>query len=404
MSTQEISAPEQAPPTPLGAPRLGERWHSLLASVRPAWLSDDLVRGLRWAAIGTWAFLFARQCYANGIPYVRSDLLAWIVALLVAASIGKRAVLTIVIDFLPFAIVLIVYDYLRGISDTLGMPTWWHPQLDVDKFLFAGTEPTVWLQEHLKHRDVRWYDVVVAVCYFSFFFLPYVMAGVMWLRSRRDFYRWSLRFVGLSFFSFALFALIPAAPPWAAARCAVQQVADHPNNPTCLYYVGRYSPSGGLLGPFTTHQAGTNAWVDRISTRGFSELHLRFAALVIKAGQGGADAVAAVPSLHLGGTVLFVLFMWSRVNKWWRPVLVAYPVLMTFSLTYSGEHYVADCIAGALAAVLIHDLANRIERWRKRGRVPDTLGSSPVSTQESPCPPTRPLPAATPTSATPSSI
>ena len=82
---------------------------------------------------------------------------------------------------------------------------------------------------------MQWYDVVVCICYFSFFFLPYVTAGVMWLRSRTDFYRWSLRFVGLSFFSFALFLLIPAAPPWAAARCTPAEVAGHPNNPACMY-------------------------------------------------------------------------------------------------------------------------------------------------------------------------
>lgn len=391
MTTQQIEAPAQAAP-PSRAPRLGARWHSLLESIRPAWFTDDVVRGLRWGAVGVWVFLFSRQCYRNGIPYLRSDLLVWIVALLFACSLGKRAVLTVVVDFLPLATVLVAYDYLRGISDTLGMPTWWHPQVDVDKFLFAGHEPTIWLQEHLKHADARWYDVVVAVCYFSFFFLPYVMAGVMWLRSRTDFYRWSLRFVALSFFAFAFFALTPAAPPWAAARCTAAQVAHHPNNPICMSFDGRYVPSGGLLGPFTTHHPGANPWIERISTRGFSELHLRFAAQVINAGQGSADAVAAVPSLHLGGTVLFVIFVWTRVNKRWRPILVAYPVLMTFSLTYAGEHYVADCIAGALAAVLIHVLANRIERWRKHRHAPDTLGSSSESTQESPCPPNRPLP------------
>ena len=73
----------------------------------------------------------------------------WLAIGLFAWSIGKRNVLLVLLDFVPFALVLIAYDYLRGISDSLGMPTWWHPQLDVDKFIFFGHEPTVWLQEHI---------------------------------------------------------------------------------------------------------------------------------------------------------------------------------------------------------------------------------------------------------------
>lgn len=371
-------------------------WSVRVAAIRPAWFTAEVVRGIRWGLIGLWLFLFTWQCVVNGIPYFRSDLLVWIVTLLFAASIGKRAVVTIVFDFLPFAGVLIAYDYLRGAADTLGMPTMWHPQVDVERFMFFGREPTVWLQAHLKHPDVRWYDVVVAVCYVSFFFLPYVLAGVMWLRSRADFYRWSLRFVALSFIAFAFFALTPAAPPWAAAKCSAAQIANHPSNPSCMYN-GDPRP-GGLLGMMTGNQSGTHPWIERISTRGLSELNLRFAGLVIKAGQGGADSVAAVPSLHLGGTVLFVIFMWSRVGRWVRPLLVAYPLFMTFSLVYAGEHFVADCVAGALAAVLVHLGANRIERWRNARRRPDTLEvleTLPDLTLETSCPPTHPLPVTT---------
>ncbi|MDQ2796525.1 MAG: phosphatase PAP2 family protein [Actinomycetota bacterium] len=391
-----------ARPLPDAAPQpyrrsAGALWTGRMRSIRPAWVSDGLVRGLRWGLVATWVFTFGYQCvFLGGIPWLRSDLLVWIVALLLASSVGKRSIFTVVIDFLPFAAVLVAYDYLQGISDTMGMLTWWHPQADVDRFLFAGTEPTVWLQEHLKHPDARWYDVAVALCYFSFFFLPYVAAGAMWFRSRTDFYRWSLRFVGLSFTGFTFFTLIPAAPPWAAARCSAAEIANHPNGPACMY-TGDPRP-GGLLGPFTSHLAGANPWVERVATRGFADLHLRFAGEWIKTGQIDFDTVAAVPSLHLGGTVLFVIFMWHRLSRWWRPLLVAYPLLMTFSLVYSGEHYLVDCVAGAMAAFGVHYAAGRVERWRKRGRGPDTLDSPPGTSQESPCPPVRPQPETTPSS------
>ena len=278
------------------------------------WITPNLLRGVRWAAVVVWAATFAEDIYENGIPYFRSDLLLWIAVGLVAASIGKRNVLTVVLDFVPFGLVLIGYDYLRGVSDSLGMPTWWHPQVDVDKFLFFGREPTVWLQEHLLYRDVRWWDVLVALCYVSFFFLPYVTAAVLWLRNRRDFYRWSLRFVALSFIAFTFFALTPAAPPWAAAKCTALQIADHAYDPPCMHFVeGRYP--GNLLGPMTTHRPGVTPWVHRMVGRGFADLNLHFAAAVIKTGQLGVDLVAAVPSLHAGGIMLFTIFMWRRVQQ-----------------------------------------------------------------------------------------
>jgi hypothetical protein len=382
---------------------------------RKDWFSLDTVtgqilRGARWAAVILWIVYWLHRCvdWSNlppgghgtwlTLPFDREGLLLLIASGLVAVSVGRHPIwlLWVALDFLPFALVLVAYDYLRGLSYQLGMPTWWHPQVDIDRALFFGRSPTVWLQEHLKHPDVRWYDVVVCLCYCSFFFLPYVMAGVMWLRSRKDFYRWSLRFVSLSFVAFALFAIIPAAPPWAAARCTSAQVASHPNNPLCMYYGN--PAAGGLLGKFTTVQPGANPWVERISTRGFFELHLGVAKSLIDKGQGVADSVAAIPSLHLGGTVLFVIFMWPRVSKWWKPLLAAYPFVMTFSLVYSGEHYLTDCIAGALCAFGINYLANRIERWRMRTRAPDTLDTPPEPSRETPCPPTHSVPETTPSS------
>ncbi|MDT4919668.1 MAG: hypothetical protein QOI15_570, partial [Pseudonocardiales bacterium] len=235
--------------------------------------------------------------------------------------------------------------------------------------------------------NVQWYDLVVCLSYFSFFFLPYVTAGVMWLRSRRDFYRWSLRFASLSFLAYGLFVLIPAAPPWAAAMCTPEQVADHPSNPACMHYPTKFVPTN-LLGDFTAHHAGAHPYVERIASASFYKFHLGVADGLWTRGFLSADQVAAVPSLHLGGTVLFCIFMWKRLSRGWRYLLVAYPIVMMFSLAYAGEHYVSDGIAGALCAFLIHWAATRIERWRAARHGPDTLEPQPETMLESECPPT----------------
>jgi membrane-associated phospholipid phosphatase len=262
--------------------------------------------------------------------------------------------------------VLIAYDYLRGFSYRLGMPTWWYPQINVDRWLCFGHEPTVWLQEHLKYPQVRWWDVAVYLCYTSFFLLPYLTAAVLWLRSRTDFYRWSARFVSLSFVGFGLFALFPAAPPWAASRCTPAEVAGHPADPACMHGYGP-TPPGGLLGVMHNPREGALDRIQRISGRGAGPLHLDTAAAFWDKGKNTVDLVAAVPSLHLAGTVLFVLFLWRRVHRGWWPLLVLYPFAMTFSLVYSGEHYLSDCLAGALVAVVVAAVADRVEaRWGSR--------------------------------------
>jgi hypothetical protein len=354
-----------------------------MTSAPPRWIArvpPNVVIGVRVAAVAAWVVALTIQINDRGIPYLRSDLLLWMAFGLLAWSIGKRALWTVVVDFVPFAAVLIVYDHLRGISDTMGMPTWWHPQLDVDKALFGGRVPTVWLQEHLRYRDVRWWDVLASLVYISFFFLPYVTAGVLWLRSRTDFRRWAARFVTLSFVGFALFALVPAAPPWAAARCTASEVANHPSAPHCMYlYSAR--PDGGLLGPIFHPHTYAPAIIQRTSTRGLGELHLHFASAVIKVGRVSADPVAAVPSLHAGGIMLFTIFFWKRAHVILKAFFVLYNLAMAFTLAYTGEHYVSDVLAGWLAAAAVNALFSWLEERRARSRPVDTLGEAeqPVS-------------------------
>lgn len=341
---------------------------------RPVWLSRDFVRGLRWFAVAIWICLFSEYIYERGIPYFRSDLLMFLAMGVFAASIGKRNMFFVVLDFFPLALVLILYDQLRGISDSLGFPTLWHPQVDFDRAMFFGHEPTVWLQSHIEYPQVQWWEAFVALCYVSFFFLPYVTAAVLWLRSRTDFYRWSLRFVALSFLGFTFFALTPSAPPWAAAVCTAKQVANHPYDPYCMANDPMAVPGGGILGQMHQTHVGAYPVVERLVGRGFADLHLSFASALIKAGQGGVDAVAAIPSLHAGGIMLFTIFMWNRLSKWWRPFLVFYPIFMVFTLVYTAEHYVFDCLLGWLAAAFVCVVANAIERLiRKHRRRPDTL-------------------------------
>lgn len=327
--------------------------------------SERRVRRLtvvRRCAVGIWATALVLWTFTSGLAFNRELILVYVCTGLLAASIGRRRVLLIARDWLPFALVLIVYDLSRGAADVIGTPTQWQWQPDVDRAMF-GAVPTVWLQEHLKMPSPPWWEVVISTVYMSFFILPYVVAAVLWLRDRAEWKAFVRRFVVLSFTALAIYAALPAAPPWAAARCEPADVAGGPAEPQCMY---RPAPpaDGGLLGSMTTLHHGANDFVERISSRGFAMLHLDVARALLDEGQASVNLVAAIPSLHAGLSVMIAAFLWGRLGRRWRPLLAGYVVIMAFTLVYSAEHYVVDILLGWALALVTTVAIRRYERRR----------------------------------------
>jgi hypothetical protein len=309
----------------------------------------------RRMAVAVWAAVVVYRTVESGFAFNRELLLLYICTGLLAASIGQgRRMLFVIRDWLPFAVVLLAYDLSRGAATLIGRPTLWQWQADADRWLFAGTVPTVWLQERIKLPEPPWWEIVISTVYMSFFVLPYVVAAFLWLRNRDEWKAFVRLFVGLSFAALVIYALLPAAPPWAAARCTPADVADSPSDPRCMFRSARGVPDGGLLGQVHTTRVGANDWVERITTRGWGTLNLHSAGALIDQGQASVNLVAAIPSLHAGLTAAVAAFLWTRVQRRWRPLLVAYPLLMAFTLVYTAEHYVVDVLLGwALAVVVI---------------------------------------------------
>ena len=127
-----------------------------------------------------------------------------------------------------------------------------------------------------------------------------------------------------------------------------------PSGPRCMFRSARDVPDGGLLGAMQTSQDGANGWIERIVGRGWGKLNMHTASALIDQGQASVNLVAAVPSLHAGLTLAIAAFLWNRVHRGWRPLLVAYVLVMAFTLVYTAEHYVIDILLGwALAAVVM---------------------------------------------------
>ncbi|HEV2885766.1 MAG TPA: hypothetical protein VGX49_02545, partial [Jatrophihabitans sp.] len=135
-ASQAAVAATAAEPAPAGTGRRGL-------------MSGRTLTILRWAAIGAWALAIGYWIRRDGLAFDRNTVLLYVCTGLLAASIGRRRGLTMLLDWLPFAAVLLLYDLSRGAADALGRPTEWYFQLDFDRNVF-GVEPTVWLQSHLK--------------------------------------------------------------------------------------------------------------------------------------------------------------------------------------------------------------------------------------------------------------
>ncbi|MBV8347215.1 MAG: phosphatase PAP2 family protein [Mycolicibacterium sp.] len=360
---------------------------------------------LRRTAIAVWAVVVVFRTWTTGFAFNRELLLIYICTGLIAASIGRRRVLQVIRDWLPFALILVVYDLSRGAATLIGTSTLWQTQPRIDRWLFFGAEPTVWLQEHFKLPDPPWWEVVISSIYMSFFVLPYVVAGVLWLRSRDDWKAFTRRFLALSFIALVCYAIVPAAPPWAAARCTPAQVAGGPSEPACMFASPAGVPDGGLLGPMDTSRPGAGDFVERISTRGWGKLHLGAARALVDEGQASVNLVAAIPSLHAALTAMIAAFLWRRIQSRWRPLLAAYVVVMAFTLVYSAEHYVFDILLGWALALTVHAGMNRLEARRSRARdEPVREDSRPVELEPLQLTTAAaPLPCRTPTSPGPTS-
>jgi len=271
---------------------------------------------VRSCALGAYLVALVAWSARYGVPVQRELVIAWTCGALACVSVGQppRKILQIALDWLPIVVVLGIYDLTRGAADSLGIGVNFHPMIDFDRFLFFGQVPTEWLQARLYEPGVvNWWDVAFTLVYTSYFIVPFALAGVLWVRDRPAFLRFTRRLVSLALAGVATYICFPAAPPWMAGEM-------------------------GLLDE-----------IHRTTSEGWSVLGVGTAGLFSK-GQSSANLVAAVPSLHLAFTALVAMFLWSRVRPRVRPLLALYPLAMGFTLVATGEHYFFDVLLGCLYA------------------------------------------------------
>ena len=297
---------------------------------------------LRAPVLAAWITATTGLVVLRGVPLDTPQVLAWIIATLaLVTALGGGRVRRVFIDWLPLAGLLLVYGLTRGAVDELGVPVHVATIAGLESALFGGEVPTVELQERLYRHPpwtAVWWEVPITLVYVSHFVVPYVVGAWHWTRGRWAF--WLRRYVATTLTALVVFVLVPAAPPWMAARLDV-------------------------IGP-----------VRRTAGRGWSLLGLDVAERLVDTGRASVNLVAAMPSLHAAHAALAAVLLW-RGRAWWtRTALLAYPAAMGSVLVVTGEHYVVDVLAGFALAAAACWACGRWEAGRGRARRPAGTGAA----------------------------
>lgn len=270
----------------------------------------------------------------DGLLLSRDTLFAWLLVgvLMVSLADLKGWARGVIFDWFPYFLVLYLYDFLRGqVGQNPIFEPHVMPQIDFDRFLF-GSVPSVDLQAKLwdpLHIDAL--DVAVWVVYITHFFAIFIISAVLWRLARPKFLEFRAMVVTLSMAAFATYALFPAVPPWMASD------------------QGQIGQITRLIG---------NVW---------GHLGVGVADSIWGHGSDWSNTVAAVPSLHVGFPVLILCFFWPTGSWWVRALCFAYALAMSFTLVYSGEHYVFDIVLGWIYAIVTYLAVRKVRSaWRAR--------------------------------------
>jgi len=265
-------------------------------------------------------------------------------------------------DWLPFIALFLAYELMRGLADDVGFPVHIDGMVAAERLVAIGAVPTQVLQAALHSASgVDPLALFATVIYMLHFALPLATGFVLWVFRRSHYYDYVAALIFLSLWGFVTFVLMPTAPPWYVAQV------------------------GGLNGP-TGHAA-----ISYLKPDAFEELAGFFGFkggyIYTYAFYGvNPNGFAAWPSLHAGYPILSFLVLRRAFGKvgW---LALAYAMLVNFSVMYTGDHWLIDCIGGAAYAyvsyyAIIHAPALLQTRFRSRPRAslsPDLESARPRS-------------------------
>jgi membrane-associated phospholipid phosphatase len=224
-------------------------------------------------------------------------------------------------DWLPFVALLLAYELMRGLADNVGFPVHIADMINVERLVSLGQVPTELLQSALHPAlGVDLIAEVATVVYMLHFALPLATGFVLWVGRRTHYYDFVAALIVLSLSAFVTYVIMPTAPPWYAAQVGML------NGPDGQAVISYLKP-----GAFDTLAKAFGFAGDYIYTYTFYGVN--------------PNGFAAWPSLHVAYPFLTFLVLRRAFGRigW---LAFAYTVLVAFSVMYTGDHWIIDCIGG----------------------------------------------------------
>lgn len=254
------------------------------------------------------------------------------VLILLLLSLFLKRTRKFLLDWLPFLIILITYDFFRSFADVLNPRVhYWEP-IHVDELLFGGQIPPITLQElYYTPGFLHWYDHLGAILYFLHFALPLGFAFILWLKSSSYFKQFTIALLFLSYAGWITYLIFPAAPPWLASQ------------------------EGYISGVTKILDFVLKSFPERLN---LPTIYYNFE----------PNKVAAIPSLHAAYPVLVFLFALKFFGKK-ALFFLPYVIGVWISIVYLGEHYVIDALLGGLYAVVIFYITKKGLAFHRASRL-----------------------------------
>ena len=239
-----------------------------------------------------------------------------VLGILFYASYNKRT-WSALKDWLPFVTVFISYEIMYSIVGIISANNLHSGPQIFDLRLF-GQIPSLILQQTFRFPVL---DYAGAVFYGIYFFVPTVFAFVLWKKSPKNYWKYTVAFGVLTYAALVTFLFYPVAPPW-------------------WQYNAAFNPA--YTGPSVIR-----ILTDSVDVQlGLPVYRTLFDFL-------SANQFAAFPSMHSAMPWLVYLYAY-KLWKWKSLPIAIIPVGTWFSAVYLGEHYFVDVIAGIVYATIAY--------------------------------------------------
>lgn len=219
---------------------------------------------------------------------------------------------------------------------------WDQSFMDLDRALHFGTHPYEWLSPVLNHP---WITFVLNVNYNGWFFVMFLC----WFWQGFDGRDSELRQRFLLGFTLT----------WFIGTCVLGTVFSSVG--PCFY--GRLLPGPDPYAPLMQYLAEANASYPIWSLNVMNELWKNY-----ETGHGIVNGISAMPSMHVGTSVLFAMLGFKSGHRWIGLLLAIFAFLIFVGSIHLGWHYAIDGYAGAAVAGFGWWAAGVLVRWDRRLR------------------------------------